>query len=203
MSIPGRGAGQRGSITEYKKALESRKGKKANLKPLAKAAKGVAAAAVVAVGPGKIVKAVKAAKAAKAAKDVAPRYSQRDMATIIAYRRAAAVPTAERTEAQKLAITKVYKGTKRTEVIPPAKLRVKTSAKTKKFAEPKSNVKILEGKSNKQRQKIMNAQRTAATRDAKSGTTAYRYAEEIKYQNQKARNSAVSRIKTIKIRGKK
>jgi len=200
MSIPGRGAGQRGSITEYKKALESRKGKKANLKPLAKAAKGVAAAAVVAVGPGKIVKAVKAAKAAK---DVAPRYSQRDMATIIAYRRAAAVPTAERTEAQKLAITKVYKGTKRTEVIPPAKLRVKTSAKTKKFAEPKSNVKILEGKSNKQRQKIMNAQRTAATRDAKSGTTAYRYAEEIKYQNQKARNSAVSRIKTIKIRGKK
>ena len=32
--------------------------------------------------------------------------------------------------------------------------------KTEKLAEPKSNVKVLEGKSNKQRQKIMNAQRT-------------------------------------------
>jgi len=44
---------------------------------------------------------------------------------------------------------------------------------------PKSNVKILEGKSNKQRQKIMNAQRTNATKDDKYGTTASRYREEI------------------------
>ena len=63
MAATARGAGQRGSITQYKKALESRKGKKANLKPLAKAAKGVAAAAVTVAGPGKVVKAAKAAKA--------------------------------------------------------------------------------------------------------------------------------------------
>jgi len=67
MATPGRGAGKRGSITEYKKALESRKGKPANLKPLAKAAKGVAAAAVTVAGPGKVVKAAKAAKAATGA----------------------------------------------------------------------------------------------------------------------------------------
>ena len=67
MAATARGAGKRGSITEYKKALESRKGKPANLKPLAKAAKGVAAAAVVAAGPGKVVKAAKAAKTAAGA----------------------------------------------------------------------------------------------------------------------------------------
>ena len=49
--------------------------------------------------------------------------------------------------------------------------------------------------------KVANKKSTAATQNAKSGLTAAQKAEEIKYQNQKARNSAVSRIKTIKIRG--
>ena len=82
----------------------------------------------------------------------------------------------------------------------PAKRPAKTSERTKKLATPKSNVKILEGKSNKQRQKIMNAQRTTATQNAKSGATASRYAEELEYQKNKRRNSAVSRIKTVKVR---
>ena len=102
MATLGRGAGQRGSITQYKKALESRKGKSANLKPLAKAAKGVAAAAVTAVGPGKVVKAVKAVKATKKAVD-----ARRAEATVAAAKRAMATPAAKRTEAQKLAMRKV------------------------------------------------------------------------------------------------
>jgi len=39
-----------------------------------------------------------------------------------------------------------------------------------------ANVKILPGKSNKERQKIINAQRTAATQNAASGLTASRLA---------------------------
>ena len=62
-----------------------------------------------------------------------------------------------------------------------------------------ATVKVLPGKSNKQRQKIMNAQSTAATENAKSGLTAARYSEQTEYENQKQRNSAVSRIKTVKV----
>jgi len=106
MAILGRGAGQRGSITQYKKALESRKSKSANLKPLAKAAKGVVAAAVTAVGPRKVVKAVKAVKVIKKTVD-AEKTARRAEATVAAAKRAAATPAAKRTEAQKLAMRRV------------------------------------------------------------------------------------------------
>ena len=62
-----------------------------------------------------------------------------------------------------------------------------------------ATVKVLPGQSNKQRQKIMNAQNTAATENAKSGLTAFRYSELREYEQQKQKNSAVSRIKTIKV----
>ena len=62
-----------------------------------------------------------------------------------------------------------------------------------------ATVRVLPGQSNKQRQKIMNAQSTAATENAKSGLTAARYSEQREYEKQKQRNSAVSRIKTVKV----
>ncbi len=62
-----------------------------------------------------------------------------------------------------------------------------------------ATVKVLPGQSNKQRQKIMNAQSTAATENAKSGLTASRLAEQREYKTQTQKNSAVSRIKTVKV----
>ena len=78
----------------------------------------------------------------------------------------------------------------------------KEATKNKKTSEPKSNVRVRSKLESKITSKdAANRRSNLMTEGAKSGTTAYQKAEEIKYQNQKARNSAVSRIKTIKIRG--
>ena len=115
---------------------------KITAKEVKRTAKGVAKAAGLAatvVGPGKFVKAAKIAKAVKTAKNAAPTYSARDIATIAAYRRAAATPAAKRTEAQNLAMKKVSQVGKKTKVTPQVKTDVNRLVKDAKKA-PKPTV---------------------------------------------------------------
>ena len=81
------------------------------------------------------------------------------------------------------------------------KITKKTSAKTKKLATPKSNVRVRGKEESKiNPQKAVNRKSTAATEGAKSGVTASQKAEERNYEMRKRRNSAVSRIKTVNVR---
>ena len=81
------------------------------------------------------------------------------------------------------------------------KITQKMSAKSKKLTTPKSNVRVRGKEESKiNPQKAVNRKSTAATEGAKSGLTASQKAEERNYEMQKRRNSAVSRIKTVKIR---
>jgi hypothetical protein len=80
----------------------------------------------------------------------------------------------------------------------PAKPKGKTSEKIKKLATPKSNVKVVPADKTLRARK--NRESFYATEKAKSGATAAQKADEMNYEMRKRRNSAVSRIKTIKIR---
>ena len=77
----------------------------------------------------------------------------------------------------------------------------KTSAKTKKNAEPKSGVRV---RSKIEREvtpaKAFNRRSAAAVEGAASGRTAAQKAAEIEYRNQMRKNSAVPRTKVVKIR---
>jgi hypothetical protein len=74
----------------------------------------------------------------------------------------------------------------------------KEAAKSKKTSEPKSNVKVVPADKTLRARK--NRESFYATEKAKSGTTAYQKAEDMNYEMRKRRNSAVSRIKTVKVR---
>ncbi len=73
----------------------------------------------------------------------------------------------------------------------PAKPKGKTPAKVKKSTSPRSNVKVLEGPSNKQMQKIVNAQRTADTKAAKSGEKAKRLAGLVEQENKRGPKTVI------------
>lgn len=81
-----------------------------------------------------------------------------------------------------------------------AKPKTKTSAKTKKNAEPRSGVRV---RNRTEREvapaKAYNRKSAAATEGAASGRTAAQKAAEIEYRNQMRKNSAVPRTKVVKI----
>ena len=85
----------------------------------------------------------------------------------------------------------------------PAKPAAKTSAKIKKTAQPRSNVKILERQKSQgltpqaraNANKIMNAQRTADTNAAKSGEKAKRLAD-LMEQGNKGKSKKVIKIRS-------
>ena len=132
----------RGSKTGAKIVAKSVKAQGGRANAAKNAVKTAAKAAVFAYNPnkiGKVVKAAKAVKAVKTAKNAAPTYSARDIATIAAYRRAAATPAAKRTEAQNLAMKKVSQVGKKTKVTPQVKTDVNRLVKDAKKA-PKPTV---------------------------------------------------------------
>jgi hypothetical protein len=75
---------------------------------------------------------------------------------------------------------------------------VKDAAKAKKTGTPKSSVKVVPADKTLRARK--NRESFYTTEKAKSGTTAYQKAEDMNYEMRKRRNSAVSRIKTVKVR---
>ena len=74
----------------------------------------------------------------------------------------------------------------------------KSAAKAKKTGEPKKNVKVTPADKTLRARK--NRESFYATEKAKSGATAAQKADEMNYEMRKRRNSAVSRIKTVKVR---
>lgn len=58
---------------------------------------------------------------------------------------------------------------------------------------------ILPGPHNSSRQKIMNAQRTGATNNAKSGATARRLAYEREQENKASQEFGMSKKRTVKV----
>ena len=74
----------------------------------------------------------------------------------------------------------------------------KSAAKNKKIGTPKSNVKVVPADKTLRARK--NRESFYATEKAKSGATAFQKAEDMNYEMRKRRNSAVSRLKTVKIR---